>query len=101
MTTIIKELGTAFDNNGNATLVVPNGTVSIGLKFHENAPHDVAQVISIIGLIDDPQLIPGTHSRLFTMIPDGHPIPANFKKYIATVPFGAAKVIVHVIEIFA
>jgi hypothetical protein len=102
MTTIIKQLnGMPFDSNGNATLVVPNGTVIIDLKFYENAPHDVGQVISVVGLIDDPQRIPGTHDRLFTMIPDGEPIPATFKKYIATVPFGPQKVIVHVIEIFS
>src|SRR5271157_2051654 len=97
--TIIKEINATFDAGGNATLVVPNGTVSIALKFWENAPHDVGQMIGVIGLIDDPQSIPGTHSRLFTMLADGSPIPSNFKKYIATVPFGPTKTIVHVIEI--
>lgn len=102
MTTIIKEFGAEFVDNGmgpTATLVVPNGTTIISLKFYENAPKDVGQVIAVVGLLSDPQSIPGTHNRYFTMIPDSNPIPANFKKYIATVPYGPQKGIVHVIEI--
>ena len=99
MTKIITRVIATFDASGNASLVIPNGAESVSLKFYENAPSDVGQQIAAVLLVDTPPVTPGTHTRSFIIVPDGFPVPTNFKKYIATFPLGPTKMLVHCIEV--
>ncbi len=99
MTKIISRVISAFDLSGNATLVIPNHAESVSLKFYENAPLDVGQQIAVILLVDDPPVIGGTHKRMFTIVPDGQPVPVEFIKYVATFPYGPTKLLVHCVEV--
>jgi len=99
MAKIITRVISTFDASGNATLVVPNGAESVALKFYENAPSDTGQQIAVILLVPDPPTVSGTHARLFTIVPDGQPIPDGFIKYVATFPYGPTKLLVHCIEV--
>jgi len=96
---IITRVISTFDASGNATLVIPNHAESVSLKFYENAPEDVGQQIAVILLVDDPPVVTGTHTRMFQIVPDGEPVPPEFKKYIATFPYGPTKLLVHCIEV--
>jgi hypothetical protein len=99
MTKIITRVISTFDTSGNATLVIPNHAESVSLKFYENPPDDIGQQIAVILLLDDPPIVAGTHERKFVIVPDGQPVPVEFKKYVATFPYGPNKILVHCIEV--
>jgi hypothetical protein len=99
MIKIITRVISTFDASGNATLTIPNHAEIVSLKFYENPPSDVDQQIAVILLTDDPPTVTGTHERKFVIIPDGQPVPVEFKKYIATFPYGATKLLAHCIEV--
>lgn len=99
MAKLITRVISTFDATGNAQLTIPNGAESVALRFYENAPADVGQQIGVILLVDEPPMVPGNHIRSFVMIADGQPVPLEFKKYIATFPYGSTKLLVHCIEV--
>jgi hypothetical protein len=100
MTQILTSVKQSFDASGNATLVVPNGAEIVAWKFYEGDTSDLNQQVGVVFLIDD-AVNAGTHMRMFELLPDGHPVPPNYKAYKAgPLPYGPSKIIVHCIEVF-
>ncbi len=104
MAKIITRIISGFDSNFRAILNIPNGAESVALRFYETTeihpdPERLDAQVAVVVLVDSPPIIPGTHQRRFILVHDGAAIPSNFKKYVATFPYGPNKVIVHLIEI--
>jgi|SRR5215472_36029 len=100
MPQILTSVTSSFDAHGNATLVIPNGAEIVSFKFYEGDASDVNQEVGVVFIVDDPQTTPGTHKRMFQLLPDGAPLPDNFKEYKAgPLPYGPSKLLVHCVEI--
>ena len=63
----------------------------------EPPPDPELVIVTLAGTPTDP---PTYVTRFFTLVPDNQPLPENFVKYIATVPFGPDKQTVDLIEVF-
>ena len=81
--------------NEPITLNIPEGSneVSIRVDLDDDPPSLVIRVEQEI--VDPPA---PTYSRTFILILADDALPANYKKYVATIPFGPGKIQTHIIE---
>jgi hypothetical protein len=76
------------------TLNIPQGSDEVAIRVYTD------QKLLSIFVLQDILIPPGpTYSRTFELILDGQPNPPNYKKYLATIPFGPGNAQTHLIEI--
>lgn len=79
---------------------VPINT-EVALRVHDKydpsqpPPNPMVVIVAVFDSDDAPALI----TREFTMVVEGDPLPANYLKYIGSVPFGPDKIQVDIIEV--
>jgi hypothetical protein len=80
------------------TLAIPLGSEEVALRVYRD---QIPQSLSIFVLMDvpDPLNPPANYERTFELILADEVVPANYKKYIATMPFGPSNEQVHIIEV--
>lgn len=88
--------------DGEALVEIPIASKTVGLRFYFEHPVDPATPGPAIGVItlEGDQVVasePGTYWRRFVMHPHDAPLPAEFSKFVATIPYQGQTV--HVIEV--
>jgi hypothetical protein len=84
------------------SLQIPASAMEVALRVYDKyitpapPPPPSVAVVAVVGEPVDP---PAFVTRFFTLVADGQPLPANFLKYIATVPFGPDKQTVDIVEV--
>lgn len=96
MATKLLRCTSTFDSTGLAVVSIPIASFTVALRFHAN--DELNPEVEIVVFTTDPPK-PGNYHRRFWLLPEGHDIPATFRKYIGTFPYGRDKVINHVIEV--
>lgn len=77
------------------SLEIPRESEEVALRVLES---ETAPQIVIVVIVDE-SLVVGTYQRNFQMIAETEPLPETFKKYIASLPFGPLKNLVHLVEV--
>jgi hypothetical protein len=80
------------------TLILPSDATELALRVKTNPPEDIDPSIELV-FLDVVGPVGATFNRTFELNPDGEPLPETFVKYVATIPFGPLKTIVHMIEV--
>jgi hypothetical protein len=95
MAKIIKSYNASFEGiNLPITLAIPKGSEEVALRVYREQ-----EELSLFVLIDDSVAGTGAYTRTFELIGIDEPLPDNYVKYIATLPFGPSLTQVHLIEI--
>jgi hypothetical protein len=98
MPQIIKEFDATFAAiDQPITLSIPRGSEELDLRVHRDGGPQL--VIFVKMDVPDPLNPPANYERTFQLILADEILPASYKKYIATFPFGTAKIQVHMIEV--
>jgi hypothetical protein len=102
MALTIKHYNLELDTVGIVgSITFPFGTEVAFRVYDKYLPNQVPPPPSIgIVTAEDPTTIsPVMITRNFILVPGADPLPDNYLKYVATLPFGPTKETVHLIEI--
>lgn len=81
--------------NEPITLSIPRGSEEVAIRVYRGP-----QELSVFVLQEFPSPLPeNNYARTFTLILADQPVPTNFKKYVATLPFGPGLIETHLIEV--
>jgi hypothetical protein len=95
MAKIIKSYNASFEGiNLPITLTIPKGSEEVALRVFRDQ-----EELSLFVLFDPSLPSTGTYTRTFELIGVDDPLPDNYVKYIATLPFGPSLTQVHLIEV--
>lgn len=92
---IVRYIANFAGVNEPITLSIPRGSEELDIRVHREPP----QVIVTVNTEFMPLVPAANYQRTFMLILDGQPNPEDFRKYIASLPFGPGLIETHLIEV--
>jgi hypothetical protein len=99
MPQIIQRFDAAFTTiDQPITLSIPQGSEEVALRVYRDQTPETLSIFVLMDVPDPANPVP-TYERTFELILAAEVVPVNYKKYVATMPFGPSNEEVHIIEL--